>query len=110
MNISLDAPLSLAALRSVYETPTTLTLSPAARTRVAAGAQVIAKIVASGATVYGVNTGFGLLANKVVGASDLEALQRNVDSTRDLGFVKSALDVKQKADLSIVEEAAKRLK
>jgi hypothetical protein len=30
--------------------------------------------------------------------------------TRDLGFVKSTLDVKSKADLSIVEEAAKRLK
>jgi NitT/TauT family transport system substrate-binding protein len=41
---------------------------------------------------------------------DLAALQRNVDMTRDLGFVKSALDVKKQADLSIVEEAAKRLK
>jgi len=41
---------------------------------------------------------------------DLAALQRNVDMTRDLGFVKSTLDVKSKADLSIVEEAAKRLK
>src|SRR4029078_12442087 len=41
---------------------------------------------------------------------DLAALQKNVDMTRDLGFVKSALDVKKHADLSIVEEAAKRLK
>jgi NitT/TauT family transport system substrate-binding protein len=41
---------------------------------------------------------------------DLEALQRNVDMTRDLGFVKSNLDVKKYSDLSIVEEAAKRLK
>jgi len=30
--------------------------------------------------------------------------------TRDLGFVKSAPDVKKHADLSIVEEAARRLK
>jgi hypothetical protein len=30
--------------------------------------------------------------------------------TRDLGFVKSSLDVKKHADLSVVEEAAKRLK
>jgi hypothetical protein len=30
--------------------------------------------------------------------------------TRDLGFVKAAPDVKKQADLSIVEEAAKRLK
>jgi NitT/TauT family transport system substrate-binding protein len=41
---------------------------------------------------------------------DLEALQRNVDMTRDLGFIKSSLDVKKYSDLSIVEEAAKRLK
>ena len=41
---------------------------------------------------------------------DLVALQKNVDMTRDLGFVKSAPDVKKHADLSIVEEAARRLK
>ena len=41
---------------------------------------------------------------------DLDALQRNVDMTRDLGFVKSSLDIKKYTDLSIVEEAAKRLK
>jgi sulfonate transport system substrate-binding protein len=41
---------------------------------------------------------------------DLDALQRNVDMTRDLGFVKSKLDVKAYTDLSIVQEAAKRLK
>jgi sulfonate transport system substrate-binding protein len=41
---------------------------------------------------------------------DLAALQKNVDMTRDLGFVKTTLDVKKHADLSIVEEAANRLK
>jgi hypothetical protein len=30
--------------------------------------------------------------------------------TRDLGFVRSSIEVKKFADLSIVEEAAKRLK
>jgi sulfonate transport system substrate-binding protein len=41
---------------------------------------------------------------------DLAALQRNVDLMKDLGFVKASVDVKAHADLSIVEEAAKRLK
>jgi sulfonate transport system substrate-binding protein len=41
---------------------------------------------------------------------NLDALQQNVDMTRDLGFIKSSIDVKKYADLSIVEEAAKRLK
>jgi NitT/TauT family transport system substrate-binding protein len=40
---------------------------------------------------------------------DLAALQKNVDMTHDLGFVRTAPDVKKHADLSIVEEAAKRL-
>jgi NitT/TauT family transport system substrate-binding protein len=41
---------------------------------------------------------------------DLAALQRNIDMTRDLGFVRGTLDVKKHADLSLVEEAAKRLR
>ena len=41
---------------------------------------------------------------------DLAALQKNVDMTRDLGFVRTTLDVKKHTDLSIVEEAAKRIK
>jgi len=41
---------------------------------------------------------------------NLEALQRNVDTTRELGFVKKPIDVKKYADLSLVQEAAKRLK
>ena len=41
---------------------------------------------------------------------NLEALQRNVDTTRDLGFVKKKIDIKNYADLSLVQEAAKRLK
>jgi NitT/TauT family transport system substrate-binding protein len=41
---------------------------------------------------------------------DLVALQKNVDMTRDLGFIRGNLDVKKYTDLSIVQEAAKRLK
>ena len=41
---------------------------------------------------------------------NLDALQKNVDLTHELGFTKGTFDVKKYADLSIVEEAAKRLK
>src|SRR5579871_229184 len=41
---------------------------------------------------------------------DMAALQRNVDLTRDLGFIKASFDVNKYADLSVVQEAAKRLK
>jgi ABC-type nitrate/sulfonate/bicarbonate transport system substrate-binding protein len=41
---------------------------------------------------------------------DLAALQRNVDTMKELGFIKANVDVKAHSDLSLVEEAAKRLK
>jgi NitT/TauT family transport system substrate-binding protein len=41
---------------------------------------------------------------------DLDALQNNVDLTHELGFTKSTFKVKDYTDLSMIEEAAKRLK
>lgn len=41
---------------------------------------------------------------------DLKALQANIELQRDLGLVKASIDVAKHADLSIVEEAAKRIK
>jgi NitT/TauT family transport system substrate-binding protein len=41
---------------------------------------------------------------------DLEALQRNVAMIKDLGIVNTVMDVKKHADLSLIEEASKRLK
>ena len=41
---------------------------------------------------------------------NVEALQRNVDVTQNLGFVKKKIDIKKYVDLSLVQEAAKRLK
>jgi NitT/TauT family transport system substrate-binding protein len=41
---------------------------------------------------------------------NLEALQRNVDTTRELGFVKKKININDYADLTLVKEAAKRLK
>jgi sulfonate transport system substrate-binding protein len=41
---------------------------------------------------------------------DLDALQKNVDMTKDLGFVNTSFDVKKHSDLDLVKEAAARLK
>jgi sulfonate transport system substrate-binding protein len=41
---------------------------------------------------------------------DLAALQANIDVQRDLGFLKGPIDVPKYADLSVVREAAQRLK
>jgi histidine ammonia-lyase len=76
--LQLGEHLPLAALRGVYEAPVTLALSAQALARIDKGAKAIADIVARGDTVYGVNTGFGLLANTSIAHSDLDALQRNL--------------------------------
>ncbi len=41
---------------------------------------------------------------------DLDVLQRNVDITKALGFINASVNVRGASDLSLVEEAAKRLK
>jgi sulfonate transport system substrate-binding protein len=41
---------------------------------------------------------------------NLDAMEKNIHMAHELGFIKDDLDVKRYADLSIVEEAGKRLK
>jgi NitT/TauT family transport system substrate-binding protein len=41
---------------------------------------------------------------------DLAALQSNVDEQKTLGFLKGSLDIKGHSDLSLITEAAQRLK
>lgn len=53
-------------------------LSESARTNVARAHEFLQEVVDSGKTVYGVNTGFGQLANVRVGADQLHQLQENI--------------------------------
>jgi sulfonate transport system substrate-binding protein len=43
------------------------------------------------------------------GIPDVEALQANVKLQKQVGFLKSDIDMKKYMDLSLIEEAAKRL-
>src|SRR5580698_6604948 len=70
--------LSLAALRRIYEQPTLMKLSAHDRARIAAASALVNKIVAAGEAAYGINTGFGLLAQTRIPAEQLELLQRNL--------------------------------
>ena len=53
-------------------------LDPACGPKIAASAAAVARIVAKGEPVYGINTGFGKLASVRIPADDLETLQRNI--------------------------------
>ncbi|KFE01784.1 aromatic amino acid lyase family protein [Vibrio cholerae] len=55
--------LSLKQLRQVSRSPVVLSLDPEAIPAIAESAQVVEQVISEGRTVYGINTGFGLLAN-----------------------------------------------
>ncbi|WP_131194456.1 histidine ammonia-lyase [Lichenihabitans psoromatis] len=68
---------SLADWRAIYRGAVP-TLDPACRAAVEASAASVARIVAKGEPVYGINTGFGKLASVRIDAADLATLQRNI--------------------------------
>ena len=69
--------VSLADWRSVYRGEA-VSLDPGCRPAVERGAAFIARIAGEEAAVYGVNTGFGLLASIRIAPDQLETLQRNL--------------------------------
>jgi len=69
--------IPLAAWRGIYR-GASVSLDPAARDAIAISARTVSAIVAKGAPVYGINTGFGKLASVRIEAADLEVLQRNI--------------------------------
>jgi histidine ammonia-lyase len=70
--------LSFSMLRSAFRGPVDLSLSASSHDAIEHSRQVIEQILSSGRTVYGVNTGFGLLASERIGDDDLATLQRNL--------------------------------
>ncbi len=77
--------LSLAQLHDFERALAPLELDPACRDRMAAGAASVARIVAEGKPVYGINTGFGKLAQTHIAADQLELLQRNLVLSHSVG-------------------------
>jgi histidine ammonia-lyase len=70
--------LTLPQLRKIHEQPTALILSAQDRARISGASALVDKIVASGDVAYGINTGFGLLAQTKIPKEQLETLQRNL--------------------------------
>lgn len=70
--------LSLRQLRIVHESPVTLQLSPACLPAIEKSVATVRNVISSGRVIYGINTGFGLLANTVIAAEELELLQHSI--------------------------------
>jgi histidine ammonia-lyase len=77
--------LALADLARFARSPDEVTLERDARARLDAGAAAVRRIVAEGKPVYGINTGFGKLAQTHIAADELELLQRNLVLSHSVG-------------------------
>ncbi len=70
--------LTLATLRRIHAGAAIFRLAAADRGRIADAAALVDKIVSAGDAAYGINTGFGLLAQTRIPAEQLDLLQRNL--------------------------------
>jgi histidine ammonia-lyase len=77
--------IDLATLRQLWQ-GAPAKLDDASLTRISASAASVERIVAGGETVYGVNTGFGLLANTRIPDERLAELQRNLILSHSCGL------------------------
>jgi histidine ammonia-lyase len=77
--------IEFATLRQLW-TGAEARLDDASMQRIAASAAAVERIVAGGETVYGVNTGFGLLANTRIPAERLAELQTNLILSHSAGL------------------------
>lgn len=70
--------LSLATLRQGYQGPAVVALSKDDHANIQAARDTVLKVLDEGRTVYGINTGFGLLARTNIAPDQLGDLQRNL--------------------------------
>jgi histidine ammonia-lyase len=86
MKLTIENQLvSLADLREAWLSPTTVGLGDDARRRIAESNELIADVVAGGEQVYGINTGFGQLAQVRISDDELAHLQENLVRSHAVG-------------------------
>jgi len=86
MNLTIDNQLvTLDVLRPAWQAPLTLSLGNEAKRRIAESNELIDDVVAGGEQVYGVNTGFGQLAQVRIGDDELAHLQANLVRSHAVG-------------------------
>jgi histidine ammonia-lyase len=78
-------PLRLAELRRIYEGPVTVGIAPEALAAVREAHALTARLAAADAPAYGINTGFGLLANTRIAPAQRTLLQRNIILSHSAG-------------------------
>ena len=83
--LTIGNPLNFATLRDLSRGGVRLSLTEAAQAAIERGAATVARIVARGQPAYGINTGFGRLAQTHIPNDQLELLQRNLVLSHAVG-------------------------
>jgi len=83
--LAIGNPLKFATLRDLSRGGVTLSISDAAYAAIDRGAAAVAQIVKRGEPAYGVNTGFGRLAQTHIPNEQLELLQQNLVLSHAVG-------------------------
>ena len=84
--------LNLQQLRTISRSPIILSLDPEAIPDIEASTQIVDQVIAEERTVYGINTGFGLLASTKIAPEDLKALQKSIVLSHAAGIGKFMRD------------------
>src|SRR5437868_13242777 len=77
--------VSLRSLRDVYRSWAPVAIAAGSRKQVQASHATVLRAAAGTRAAYGINTGFGLLANTAIPADQLERLQRNIVLSHSAG-------------------------
>ncbi|HEX7155769.1 MAG TPA: histidine ammonia-lyase [Burkholderiaceae bacterium] len=77
--------LGLDQLQAIHASVTPLAIADGARSRIRAGAELVGRAAQGDEPVYGVNTGFGKLANRSISADQVDALQLNLVRSHSAG-------------------------
>jgi len=83
--LQIGKPVKFATLRDLSRAGAALSISESAYADIDRGAQAVAAIVRRGQPAYGVNTGFGRLAQTHIPNDQLELLQRNLVLSHAVG-------------------------
>lgn len=70
--------LTLSDLKKIYQQPTVIALDKSCIAAINQSSDIVQQVITENKVVYGINTGFGLLANTRIAADELETLQRSI--------------------------------
>ena len=70
--------MSLAQLREIAKAPVMVKLTKNCKEKIEASVKTVRDVIKQGRVIYGINTGFGLLASTIIPNEELEHLQRSI--------------------------------